>query len=142
MRDVRAFLSEAARVLVPGGCVVALEPYWGPLAGTIYRYAHPEPFEPDAPEWGVSGDDRWHSNQALAYILLRRDRAAFESATRAFKIEELGYRTGLSYLLSGGLYSRTRIPASPLLGLLRAERRLSRWLLPVALHVLFALRKE
>ncbi len=141
MRDVRAFMSEAQRTLVPGGAVIALEPYWGVLAGTIYRYLHPEPFDPKARAWGVEGDDRWHSNQALAYILLRRDRRSFEDFLAGMTIEELGYRTGPSYLLSGGLYSRTPLPAAPLLGLLRAERRLSKWLRPISLHVFFVIRK-
>lgn len=142
MRDVPAFLNEAKRTLTPGGRIVALEPYWGLLARTVYTHAHPEPFEPDASEWGVHGDDRWHSNQALAYILLRRDRAAFESSIPDFAIREIGYRTGLSYLFSGGLYSRTPIPARPLVWMLRAEHAMARWLRPVALHILFTLQKS
>lgn len=142
MRDVRAFIGEAARTLVPGGAVVALEPYWGLLARTVYTHMHPEPFEPRAETWGVEGDDRWHSNQALAYILLRRDRLAFERFLRGFAIEELGYRTGPSYLLAGGLYSRTPVPAPPLVWLMRAEHRAARWLRPLSMHVLFALRKS
>ncbi len=142
LRDVGEFLSEAERVLVSGGAVVAIEPYWGLIARTIYKHAHPEPYEPHASKWGVDGTDRWHSNQAIPYIILRRDRAAFEAAFPAFAIEELGPCIGPSYLLSGGVYSRTVAPSRPLIWMLRAERSIGRILRPVALHTMFAFRKR
>ncbi len=140
--DVPAFMAEADRVLAPGGCVACIEPYWSPLARFVFRHLHPEPYDEGAAAWGGSTDERWDSNQALAYILLRRDRAAFEQSFPNFLVEEGPSLTGPSYVLSGGVFSRTPIPGWVLSRMLRLEQRLGPRLRWTHLHLLFTLSKR
>ncbi len=123
LADIEAFLEEARRVLTPGGVVVVQDPYWGRFASFIYRRFHPEPFDPAAERWGAPATDRWHSNQALLGIVLRRDRARLAEVFPDIHVTEYGSVVGLAYVLSGGVYSRTRVPAPVLLALRSAERR-------------------
>ena len=53
--DIERFFCELDRVLAPGGGLVAIEPYWGPLASYIYKNIHPEPFDKRAPSWKLKG---------------------------------------------------------------------------------------
>jgi SAM-dependent methyltransferase len=125
--DVLLFFNEAKRCLVPGGKIMISDPYWGPLSSFIYRYFHPEPFNPKSTSWSFSSDSPWDSNQALLWILFRRDRAQFEIKLPESTIVEHGPRIGASYLLSGGVFGRTPINASFLTRFYRWEERQGRW---------------
>ena len=46
----RAFFAEMLRVLRPGGGVVLIEPFYGPIASWVFKGLHQsEAFEPDVP---------------------------------------------------------------------------------------------
>ncbi|MDQ1306315.1 MAG: hypothetical protein QG671_2147 [Actinomycetota bacterium] len=124
--DVDRFLDEAVRCLEVGGAVVACEPYWGPLSAAIYRAFHPEPFNRRAKSWSSGSADPWDSNQALLWIMLRRDRSRLTTRWPMLQIEEFGCTLGPSYLLSGGVFGRTPIPADWLLSTWRWEQRQGR----------------
>ena len=78
--DPARFLAEAVRVLAPGGGVVLIEPYYGPLASVVYkRLFVSEDFDKAMPGWRTDATGPMHgANQALSYIVFKRDRALFE----------------------------------------------------------------
>ena len=126
--DVELFFHEADRVLVNGGRVIVMDPYWKGLARIVYRMLHPEPFDVRTPTWSFSNTSRLSSNQALLYLLLRRDRELFSELFPRLNIIEVGPCIGPSFLLSGGLYGRSKIPSSILLTLWEWEERRGRLL--------------
>ncbi|WP_206081317.1 class I SAM-dependent methyltransferase [Mariprofundus ferrooxydans] len=111
--DPKAFFSELQRTLAPGGGVVLIEPYDGPAASFIYkRLFRTEGFDKSYPSWEVPSSGPMNgANQALSYIVFKRDRALFE---KTFADLEIVYSKPLTnylrYLLSGGLNFRPLIP--------------------------------
>lgn len=141
--DVTLFLAEARRVLKPGGGIVCIETYWSPFAKWLYKKVHPEPFDEHASTWLVQGNTPMtSSNQALSYILLKRDRAQFEALFPEF---ELVYRKRfgfIRYMLTGGIWLKPKLPnfAFPFL-------KLFEWLITplmplLAIHHAFVWRKK
>jgi SAM-dependent methyltransferase len=139
------FFEELDRTLVPGGGVILLEPYYGPLASFVFkRLFQTEGFDRTYPSWEapVTGPMKG-ANQALSYIIFERDRAEFERRHPTLKIKQqvlLG--NYLRYLASGGLNFRQLCPdaLSSVLGMI--ERLLSpadRWL---ALHHILVICKD
>ena len=139
------FFHELMRVLIPGGGAILLEPYHGPIASLLYkRLFHSEGFDRNYPSWETPATGPMNgANQALSYIVFKRDRAIFEEKYPHLEIvleEPVG--NYLRYLLSGGLNFRQLCPdlATNLIRLL--EKLLSpanRWL---ALHYVIVLRKK
>lgn len=109
--DVTAFLREAERVLVPGGGIVCVEPYWSPVARFVYRHIHFEPYDEHAPNWLVqSGHPGSSSNQALSYLLLKRDREQFRKLFPHFKVvydRPFGF---IRYMATGGIWVAPMLP--------------------------------
>jgi SAM-dependent methyltransferase len=118
IKDPRAFLSEAARCLKPGGEVVMIEPantIWGRF---IYKNFHHEDFDASA-GWQVGGAGPLSaSNSAMPYIVFVRDREQFEAQFKTLKIKNLYCHTPFSYLISGGFSMRQLLPGC-LFGLVR-----------------------
>ncbi|MGE3624710.1 MAG: class I SAM-dependent methyltransferase [Bdellovibrionales bacterium] len=140
------FFGEAQRVLVPGGGIIMIEPYFGPLASLIYPHLHrSEIFDPsmagwEAPMTGPMGG----ANQALSHIVFWRDREKFQ---REFPDLSVVYTDPLNnyvrYILSGGLNFRQLVPdwaSLPLAVLERALSPLRRWL--AINHVIVIRRKD
>lgn len=140
--DVEAFLDEVERCLLPGGVLVLSEPYWGPLASFIYRWLHPEPFDTGAQSWQFESSDAWDSNQALPWIVFVRDRDRLRHRFPRLAVAGVGVHLGPSYLLSGGVFGRTPIPARLLLPLKNWEDRRGRWLDVFRFEVTLMLRKR
>ena len=125
--DVEKFFRELIRICVPGGGMVAIEPYWGPLAQLIYIYFHPEDYDKHRKSWDFPSSDPMQSNQALPYLLAVRDREIF--ATKFPQIEVMigTPLVGPSYILSGGITRPKMLPASILKRLLRREVGTNLW---------------
>lgn len=140
--EVRKFLNESSRVLRPGGSVIIFEPYWGLLARYVYRFLHQEPYDAKAKSWEFESSDPWDSNQAISFILLRRDRAKFETEFPQFRIEEQEVLIGPSFLLSGGVSRRTPISGRLLKTLLAWEKRRSQWFNHFLFFHIFTLTKD
>lgn len=139
--DIEAFFGEVGRVCAPGGGVVCYEPYWSPLARTVYRHLHPEDFDDSATSWSFPSDDPLEaSNQAIPYLLLRRDRDRFDTLFPEIEIIEVEPMNGPSYALSGGISSPGVLPKRALLGLQRLEGRSRWWRRWAAFHILIVFR--
>lgn len=143
--DPEAFFSELSRVCPPGGGTVLVEPYWSPVATVLFkRLFASEDYDKLAPGWTTSGSGAMSgANQALSYIVFKRDRARF---TRLFPQLEIVHQAPvanhLRYLLSGGLNFRQLVPdvlTTPLKGVETLMTPLNRLL---ALHHVIVLRKR
>jgi SAM-dependent methyltransferase len=141
--DVERFLSEASRVLVPGGVISMVDETHTPFARFFFGKVHPEPYEDQAESWGFpEGHTMLDSNQALTWIVFERDRERFGREFPLLKLEQRSYLPWFSYLLSGGVNLRTFFPAflTPVVG---ALDRVLKPMDPVfAIHWHLTIRKE
>jgi SAM-dependent methyltransferase len=108
--DSEKFLTEAERVLKPGGKIVMVEPansVWGRF---IYKNFHHEPFEPVS-NWTIpSSGPMSGANGALPWIVFERDRATLDRKFPRLAVKSIRYHTPLRYLLSGGVSMRPLVP--------------------------------
>jgi SAM-dependent methyltransferase len=144
-RNPHQFLLEAERVVVPGGGVVLIEPYFGPVACLVYkRLFASERFDKAMLGWQTNATGpMWGANQALSYVVFKRDRSVFVREFPRLELVEMFPLTNyLRYLLSGGLNFRQLVPTSSersirtVETLLRPARRL------LALHHVIVLRRR
>jgi SAM-dependent methyltransferase len=134
LSDPRRFFHEAIRVLVPGGGVVLIEPYHGPVARLLFPRLHSdERFDPREPEWRQSwpAGSQDVANQALSYIVFSRDRGKLLLEFPELELVGDYPHTHVWYLASGGVNFRQLVP-DRLAGILEvAEHALSplnRWI--------------
>jgi SAM-dependent methyltransferase len=139
---IRLFFVELERVLRPGGALVAVEPYWSPMAKLMYKRFHPEDFDERAATWEFESTDPMSSNQAMSYLLLERDRETFEREFPALEVIELGSFGGPSYVLTGGIWKQSLLPDALLARLWDLEDDTTFWRTTAALHHLFVLRRR
>ena len=139
--NVELFLTEVHRILRSNGRLIVFDPYWGLLARFVYRFLHQEKFDAKSKTWSFTSTSPWDSNQALTYLLLRRDRTRFEEEFSFFKIEEHERLIGPSFLLSGGVSRRTIVSGKFLSLLLKWEMRQSSWLDFLRFFHIFSLTK-
>jgi SAM-dependent methyltransferase len=140
--QVRLFLDELIRCLKPGGALVAVEPYWSPVARLLYKHAHPEPFDETAAEWEFPSTDPLCSNQALSYLMLERDRTMLDRDYPQLEVVRLPAFGGPSYVLTGGIWKRQMLPTRALARLAQWEDRTAGWRRWAALHHLFVVRRR
>jgi len=111
--SVSSFISGAASCIKPGGSVVMIEPWVTPWSKIIYRYFHHEPFDPDATDWNFSEGGRLsQANDALPWIIFKRDRQMFEEKFPAWHIKDINLHSPFCYLLSGGVSLRSFMPGN------------------------------
>ena len=126
--NIEGFLAEAHRVLRVGGTIAVFDPYWGILARFVYRFLHQERWDVRATGWSFASTGPWDSNQAITYMMLRRDRQQFnENWGNRFTLTEYGRHVGPSFLLSGGVSRRTPISGRFLRAMLSWEERRGSW---------------
>ena len=141
--DVGRFLEEASRVLRPNGVVAMVEVSHTPLARVFFRHFHPEPYDDAAPSWEFDQhDSMMDSNQALSWIVFRRDADRFRQRFPGLVVESLTWLPWLTYLLAGGVTMRNFVPSSATGPLTALERILSPIRPLASLHWLIALRKS
>jgi SAM-dependent methyltransferase len=143
--DPGAFFRELLRVVHPGGGAVLIEPYYGPVARVLFARLHAEEgFDADMPGWRNTQQQGPCSrvNQALSYIVFRRDYHEFCRDYPELELVLDQPHTHLMYFLSGGVNFRQLGPdfATPLVQ--AAETVLSplnRW---IALQHMLVLRRR
>jgi SAM-dependent methyltransferase len=143
--DPLMFLTEAERVVAPGGGVILIEPYYGPVASLLFtRLFASEEFDKTMPGWktGATGPMQG-ANQALSYIVFVRDRALFERELTGLElVESFPLGSYLRYLLSGGLNFRQLVPSFTEPGLRALEAALTPARRQLALHHVVVLRRR
>jgi len=141
--DVRQFLIEAQRVLVPGGVVSMVDETHTPFARFFFSVFHPEPYNAKAVDWDFpAGHTLLDSNQALSWIVFFRDRAQLRQTVPNLDLEQWSYLPWFSYLLSGGVNLRSFVPR-PMAPLVRTFDTLFRPLDPLfAIHWHLTVRKR
>lgn len=127
--DVTSFLTAAADCVKPGGTIIMIEPWNTAWSRLIFRFLHHEPFLPDSPDWHFSaGGPLSTANQALPWIVFKRDQEKFQRQCSQWQIEAIEPDYPFCYLLSGGLSYRSSMPGF-LFGFWRAvENCLQPWM--------------
>lgn len=109
--DVESFLSEAQRVLVPGGVISMVETTSTPFGRFFFDKFHPEPHDPRAEHWQFQANHNMHdSNQALSWIVFKRDKQRFHDLFPHLDVERMQYLPYLSYMFSGGVSRKNFVP--------------------------------
>ena len=143
--DPKRFFGEAERVLAPGGGVVLIEPYHGPVASILYNHLFAtESFDKHMPGWQSSATGSMRgANQALSYIVFVRDRAIFERDAPGLElVASRPLENWVRYLLSGGLNFRQLLPDATVPALKALERALGPARGVLALHQVIVLRRR
>ena len=109
----RLFLREATRCIKPGGAIVMIEPWVTTWSRWVYSRLHYEPFVPEDEEWAsttASTGPLSTANEALAWIVFQRDRYIFEHEFPTWKVTDIEPVMPFTYLLSGGVSTRSLMP--------------------------------
>lgn len=141
-----AMLSEALRVLRPGGRLVLVEPYASPIGTLVYRAVHPEPIVMNVDVWGaapITSEHVMDANQAVATLMFCRNLDRMPAQLRtACTVRTLPHSL-LSFIATGGINSRLGLPAWVITALLSAERKAPGWLLRLCgLRLIIELRRN
>ena len=140
--DIGKFLNEALRVIKPNGGIVCIEPYWSPVSRILYKKIHPEPFDEKMPGWKFpSIGPMTGSNQALSYILLKRDKTLFDNKFPEYEVIRLKRFGFIRYFCTGGIWLKQKLP-NFCFPILRAAEKLMMPIMPLfAIHHCFILKK-
>lgn len=141
--DPVAFFKETSRVLIPGGRLVILDPYFNKLSKFLYpRLFKTEDFDTNGSWDGANQHAMIGANQALSYIVFERDLHYFNSMFPNLSIvQKLPVHFGLRYILTGGLNFRKLAPSF----MFEIIRKLERfpWLLHLfAIHWIIVIEKR
>jgi SAM-dependent methyltransferase len=133
--------SEIDRALKHGARIVYIEPNWNLISRFVFTCFHPENFDLKQKDWVRESRGPMDSNQALAKIVFERDLNQFNEKYPRLKVQIFDPIYGISFLLAGGVYSRSKIPSSLLIRLFNFESRSKRWLRIAGLNRLIVIEK-
>ncbi len=104
------FFKEAERCLKKGGKILIIEPTKTLLSSFFYKNFHHEPFDTKA-NWKLSeGGPLSHSNQAMPWIILKRDKENFKQKFPNLEIKKYKRLMPINNVLSGGLSWPALVP--------------------------------
>ena len=110
--NVNLFFNEAIRTLCKGGQIIMIEPWINRWSFWIFSNLHHEVINISTDGWDfTSSGPLSGANQALPWIVFKRDRRIFEEKYPALRIKEISPLMPLIYLLSGGLKNSLTMPA-------------------------------
>jgi len=97
------FLRSAEKSLVSGGRIIMVEPSNNIWSRLVYKLVGHEKFDIDQQTWEFeSNDPLLDSNQALSWIIFKRDYKKFKKLFPEFSLLNKKSMMPFSYLLSGG----------------------------------------
>jgi SAM-dependent methyltransferase len=133
-------LSEISRVLAPGGLFIVSEPYWSLLGRFVFKFIHPEKWRTNPTDLNNESPNPFDANQAT--LLCLHSSKFKELVSKNSLVLEISSSTyGISYLFSGGLNWRNRIPFSLLDKINRAEKSLKTFKYLTGLNVIATFKK-
>ena len=144
-----SFLREAARILMPGGRLILIEPWITPVSYFIYRFLHQERCDLTETPWqpnqtgSIPAKMAFDGNQAIPYLLFGpRRRPDTLNSLPEFKLLALHPFCFFAYLLSGGFKPMNLLPNFMYPAVSKAERLSTPlWRRAAALRVLVVLEK-
>jgi SAM-dependent methyltransferase len=119
--DTEKALGEINRILSEGGVFIVSEPNWSLLGRFIFRFFHPEQWNPGSKSLRNNSLDPTDANQAQLLCLTKFPNNSAVQISH-FNLKILHSTFGLSYVLSGGLNWRSKVPSRFLCALYKFER--------------------
>jgi SAM-dependent methyltransferase len=109
--EVERFLTEASRVLRPGGRLMMIEPWVSAWSKLVYGHFHPEPFIPGASNWSFPATGPLSgANGAIPWMVFSRDADRFKRLFPELRVSVIEPFMPFRYLLSGGVSLRSLAP--------------------------------
>lgn len=107
------FFNESNRVLMKGGGLILVEPYYNFLSTIIYNnISKNEFFDKKQKSWSNNTKSMSGANQALSYNIFIRDFKKFSKKYKNFEIVEIKpLNNYLRYIFSGGLNFKQLLPS-------------------------------
>ena len=119
------FLKAAEKSLLSKGKIIMIEPSNNFLSRLIYKLVGHEKFDPKQISWDFeSKDPLFDSNQALSWIIFKRDYERFKILFPMLSLIKMNSFMPLSYLISGGHSYNTKIGKSITKLIRKIERKL------------------
>lgn len=129
--DPHRFLAEAARVLRPGGRVLAIEPYITPFSRIAYRLMHHEDVWFGGYHRDAAKADPWAGNMAIANLLFDRQRSMWPARHPRLRILKRHRFSLFDFQLAGGFKPYAFVSRPWLYDLFLALDRRMDWLAPL-----------
>jgi hypothetical protein len=107
--DVGRHFDEVSRTLSRSGKIIYIEPNWNIISRFVFTFLHPEPYLRKSRNWEFLSSEPMFSNQAMAWLIFCRDKEIWEKRFSGLKFSIEKSRTGIDFLLSGGVYKRNKI---------------------------------
>lgn len=145
LSDPSVFFDRVNKVLQEGGILILVEPWHGPLASILYRHLfRTESFDKKQAEWtGIGNGPMRGANQALSYLVFRRDLHQFQREWPELVIRQQDvFGNYLQYLFTGGLNFRQLLPDCCFFVIRVIEKVLYPFRRILGLHQIIVLRKE